>query len=121
MMGENERLVVIRHAPYSSNQLREGLDVALVAAAFGHTVSVLFLGQGVLALVKGQTTGAPGQKATLPTINMLEMYDIDNLLVPAEALQALNLSKDQLVEGVTAISSSELPSLFQRYASVLNF
>jgi tRNA 2-thiouridine synthesizing protein C len=121
MTRENERLIVIRHAPYSSNQLREGLDVALVTAAFGGSVSLLFLGQGVLALLKEQTVGAPGQKATLPTIDMLEMYDIENLLVPAETLQAFNITSDQLVEGVTVIPTSELPSLFQRYASVLNF
>lgn len=121
MAGESERLVIIRHAPHSANQLREGLDVALVAAAFGHQVSLLFIGQGVLALLKDQTVGAPGQKATLPTIAMLEMYDIDQLLVPEETLSAFNLHVDQLVEGVTLVTAKEMPGLLQRYTQVLNF
>lgn len=121
MSNENERLVIIRHAPFSSNALREGLDVALVAAAFGQVVNLLFMGQGVLALVKEQTAGAPGQKATLPTIDMLEMYDIDQLLVPRQALEALNLNADQLVDGVTIITDNGLSELLNRHSNVLNF
>ncbi|RUR27217.1 sulfurtransferase complex subunit TusC [Vreelandella andesensis] len=121
MTEPNERLVVIRHAPYSSNELREGLDVALVAAAFGQAVSLLFLGQGVLALLKEQKAGAPGQKSTLPTIDMLEMYDIETILVPTETLQNFNITADQLVDGVTLLPISDLPDLFQRYDYVLNF
>ncbi|MGM0831290.1 sulfurtransferase complex subunit TusC [Halomonas qinghailakensis] len=121
MARANEQLIVIRHAPYSSNALREGLDVALVAAAFGQSVSLLFLGQGVLALLKEQKSGAPGQKATLPTIDMLEMYDIENILVPLETLMAFNIRAEQLVEGVTLVTTAEIPELFQRYPYVLNF
>ncbi|WP_404377788.1 sulfurtransferase complex subunit TusC [Vreelandella aquamarina] len=121
MCNEHERLVIIRHAPFSNNALREGLDVALVAAAFGQPVSLLFLGQGVLALLKEQAAGAPGQKATLPTIDMLEMYDIDQLLVPESALEAFNLDVAQLVDGVTIVPEAQLPSLLGRYHQVLNF
>lgn len=121
MTVESERLVVIRHAPHNANKLREGLDTALVAAAFGQPVSLLFLGQGVFALLSDQTAGAPGQKATLPTIAMLEMYDIDQLLVPEQTLLDFNLSADKLVEGVTLVSAEALPGLLQRYVHVLNF
>ncbi|HSP31559.1 MAG TPA: sulfurtransferase complex subunit TusC [Halomonas sp.] len=114
-------LVVIRHAPHSSNLLREGLDAALVAAAFGKPVHLLFMGQGVMALLKEQGSGAPGQKATLPTINMLEMYDIDKLMVPEESLCAMHLSIDQLVEGVTLVASEDVPTLLQQHSHILNF
>ncbi len=121
MSASDALLVVIRHAPHSSNVLREGLDAALVAAAFGKPVHLLFMGQGVMALLKEQGSGAPGQKATLPTIDMLEMYDIDKLMVPEETLQAMHISPDQLVEGITLVASKDLPSLFQQHAQILNF
>ncbi|KUJ87365.1 MAG: tRNA 2-thiouridine synthesizing protein C [Halomonas sp. 54_146] len=121
MSASDALLVVIRHAPHSSNVLREGLDAALVAAAFGKPVHLLFMGQGVMALLKEQGSGAPGQKATLPTIDMLEMYDIDKLMVPEETLQAMHISPDQLVEGITLVASEDLPSLFQQHAQILNF
>ncbi|WP_249975694.1 DsrE family protein [Vreelandella olivaria] len=121
MVEQNERLVVIRHAPYSSHCLREGLDAALVAAAFGQKVSLLFLGQGVFALLKDQAVGAPGQKSTLPTIDMLAMYDIEQLMVPLNELDALNISVDKLVAGIAVVPSQSLPDLFQRYTHILTF
>ncbi|GEN26989.1 hypothetical protein HVA01_06350 [Halovibrio variabilis] len=114
-------LVVIRHAPHSSNWLREGLDAALVAAAFGQPVHLLFMGQGIMALLKEQGSGAPGQKATLPIIDMLEMYDIDALWVSEEALQGLRIRQDLLVDGITPVPAQEIPMLFQQHAKILNF
>ncbi|MFB9867951.1 sulfurtransferase complex subunit TusC [Vreelandella sulfidaeris] len=121
MVAPDALLVIIRHAPYSSNWLREGLDAALVAGAFGQSVHLLFMGAGVMALLKEQGTGAPGQKATLPTIDMLEMYDIDQLWVPEETLQRLQMSSDLLVEGVTLIKEEQIPELMQQHATILNF
>jgi tRNA 2-thiouridine synthesizing protein C len=121
MATSNALLVIIRHAPHDSNWLREGLDAALVAAAFGQPVHLLFMGQGILALLKEQGSGAPGQKATLPTIDMLEMYDIDQLWVSQEALHALHLGTGSLVEGVTVIAERQIPDLLENHASILNF
>ncbi|MGY2462436.1 sulfurtransferase complex subunit TusC [Vreelandella sulfidaeris] len=121
MAAPEALLVIIRHAPHSSNWLREGLDAALVAAAFGQPVHLLFMGQGIMALVKEQGSGAPGQKATLPTIDMLEMYDIDQLWVAKESLQSMHLSADSLVAGVTLIAAQQVPGLLQQHANILNF
>ena len=121
MATPNALLVIIRHAPHGSNWLREGLDAALVAAAFGQPVHLLFMGQGILALMKEQSGGAPGQKATLPTIDMLEMYDIDKLWVAEEALQAFHIPADKLVEGVSVITEQDIPVLLQQHDSILNF
>lgn len=121
MAPHDALLVIIRHAPHSSNWLREGLDAALVAAAFGQPVHLLFMGQGIMALLKEQGSGAPGQKATLPTIDMLEMYDIDKLWVPGGTLQSMRLSSDVLVEGVTLIADHDIPGLLQQHAKILNF
>lgn len=120
-MSTSQRLVIIRHGPHASNALREGLDVALVAAAFGEEVSLLFMGQGVFALLKEQGAGAPGQKATLPTMNMLEMYDINDLWMPQEALDELSLTPDHLREGVKCLPAAELPALLARHEQVLTF
>ncbi|MDN6321248.1 MAG: sulfurtransferase complex subunit TusC [Halomonas sp.] len=121
MAVPNALLVIIRHAPHSSNWLREGLDAALVAAAFGQPVHLLFMGQGIMALLKEQGSGAPGQKATLPTIDMLGMYDIEQLWVPEGTLKIMQLSTDSLVEGATLVADQEIPKLMQQHATILNF
>lgn len=121
MDKSEDLMVIIRHAPHNSNWLREGLDAALVAAAFGQSVRLLFMGQGALALCKEQQAGAPGQKATLPTIDMLEMYEIDQLNVPDQTLEELNIPLASLVNGVTPLSESQVKALFSQPRPILNF
>ncbi|MCP1314053.1 MULTISPECIES: DsrE family protein [unclassified Halomonas] len=121
MVDDVSRLITLSRAPYDSNTLREGLDVALVAAAFGEPVTLLFQGQGVLALVKDQAAGAPGQKAVHPILAMLEMYDIDELLVAEESLLRLGLAAEQLIPAAQVISNAELAALYRGGRDILHF
>ncbi len=74
-----------------------------------------------MALLKEQGSGAPGQKATLPTIDMLEMYDIDTLWIVEETLTEMHLNTDSLVEGITVITEREVVGLLQQHTNILNF
>ena len=121
MEEANSLLVIIRHAPYSSNLLREGLDAALVAAAFGQPVDLLFLGQGITALLKEQGIAAPGMKATRPTMDMLEMYDIEQLWTSEETLEALSLTRSDLRDNVQLMQAHAMPAFMKSYSQILNF
>ncbi|WP_254277747.1 sulfurtransferase complex subunit TusC [Halomonas sp. 3H] len=114
-------LVILRHGPHGSSWLREGLDAALVAAAFGRQVSLLFMGEAVTALVKGQQAGALGQKGTAATLEMLAMYDIDTLLVEAEALARFGLVEQDLMLPVNLLDAESLPRLPAKHRLVLTF
>lgn len=118
---EGDLLVILRHGPHGSSWLREGLDAALVAAAFGRRVTLLFMGEGVTALVPGQQRGPLGQKGTAPTLEMLEMYDIDTLLVEAEALSRLGLDVDGLMLPARGVEAAELSTLSSVHSLVLTF
>lgn len=114
-------LVILRHGPHGSSWLREGLDAALVAAAFGQSVSLLFMGEGAAALVPGQQPGPLGQKGTAATLEMLEMYDIETLLVEAQALSRLGLAADDLMLEVEAVSAGALSGVLSAHRLVLTF
>ncbi|APX93037.1 sulfurtransferase TusC [Halomonas sp. 1513] len=116
-----EVLVILRHAPHGSSWLREGLDAALVAAAFGRRVTLLFVGEGVTALVAGQAAGALGQKGTQPTLEMLAMYDIDTLLVDQQALDERGLTTNDLLLPVTPLAPGKLAAALAAHPLVLNF
>ncbi|GHB08989.1 sulfurtransferase complex subunit TusC [Salinicola rhizosphaerae] len=106
--ARHDLLVILRHAPHGSAWLREGLEVALVAAAFGKRVALMFQADGVYALMAGQQAGALGQKGTHPQIAMLEMYDIETLWVSEEALLQRGLEPDDLMLPVTLLDSRTL-------------
>lgn len=114
-------LVVLRHPPHGSQWLREGLDVALVAAAFGQRVGLLFQGDGIYALLDGQQAGALGQKGTHPQLAMLEMYDIDKLWVSAASLSQRGLTLDDLMLPVLPLDEGELVDLLQVHPHTLIF
>lgn len=114
-------LVVIRSAPYQGVRLRESLDALLVGAAFGKPVVPLFMGQGIFSLLPGQTPGAPGQKATLPIIDMLEMYDIDTLYLPAADATARGLDERDLVANTQLLDADAVQALFHEAGQVLTF
>ncbi|MYL24074.1 sulfurtransferase TusC [Halomonas alkaliantarctica] len=121
MMKENTLLVVIRQAPQRAHWLSEALDAAMVGAAFGKTVSLLFMGEGVLALLPNQLQGPHTSTSLLPTPETLAMYDIQHLCVPAADLHALNMETEHLIGGVLPLNEEQLRACFADAAHVLNF
>jgi len=114
-------LVILRHPPHGTSWLRDGLDAALVAAAFGQSVSLLFQGDGVLALHPGQGSGALGQKGTAATLEMLSLYDIEALFVDATALVRLELEAGELMLPAEPVDAPRTAALIAAHRLVLVF
>lgn len=117
----SDLLVILRHGPHGSSLLRDGLDAALVAAAFGQRVSLLFMGEGVLALVDDQQPDPLGPKGTSATLDMLSMYDIETILVEETALEHVGLAPSDLMLPVSLVSGLTLSSLPTSHRLVLTF
>lgn len=118
---QGDLLVILRHGPHGSSLLREGLDMALVAAAFGRRVSLLFMGTGCTALVANQGQGPLGQKGTQATLSMLEMYDIETLLVESEAMHALGLEASDISLPVIEVSPAQIQTAMTAHRLVATF
>ncbi|MCI0508892.1 tRNA 2-thiouridine synthesizing protein C [Chromohalobacter marismortui] len=114
-------LVILRHAPHGSLWLREALDLALVGAAFGQSVSLLLMGDGVWALLQGQGSGPLGQKGTQSTFEMLEMYDIERLYIDIDALEARGLTRDDLLLPVIEVPAPALSAVLAGHRQIVNF
>ncbi|GAB2799226.1 hypothetical protein GCM10027040_27880 [Halomonas shantousis] len=119
--ADKQVLVMLRHAPHGSSWLREGLDVALVAAALGQGVKLLLTGDGVTALLQGQGGGPLGQKGTHPQIDMLEMYDIDDILVDRDALTSRGLDENDLRLPVRLLSAHEVAATLADHTLIFSF
>ncbi|PXX95324.1 DsrE family protein [Halomonas sp. LBP4] len=117
----SDLLVILRHGSHGTNWLREGLDAALVAAAFGRGVSLLFMGEGVTALLRDQQVGPLGQKGTSATLEMLAMYDIETLLVEEAALERFGLTAADLMLPVRLLSAEAIAAQPGAHRLVLTF
>lgn len=112
-------LFVVRHLPHSGVATQEILDVILTTAAFDQAVSLLFLDDGVLQLKNRQQTAATGIKDTLAIFKVLELYDVQDLYLEAEALQERGLTTDDLALPVNLLLRSEINTLFKQFDMII--
>ncbi|WP_456267259.1 DsrE family protein [Kushneria sp. AK178] len=98
-MSSRSILVIVRHPPHGSSWVREGLETALVGAALGQPPTILFSGDGVLALLADQQRGALGQKGSAAMLEGLFLYDIEPLWYDRQSLDARGVDIEGLMPG----------------------
>jgi tRNA 2-thiouridine synthesizing protein C len=114
-------LYVNRRAPYGSIYALESLEVVLIGAAFEQDVSLAFLGDGVYQLTKGQDTKGLEVKNFSPTFRALEDYDVTQLYVEREALEARGLTEADLVVPVEVVSAERMAEIMEAQDVILSF
>ena len=86
-----------RRAPYGTIYAVEGLEVALIGAAFDQDVCMAFVGDGVYQLKAGQDTSGSDMKNFSPAYRALGDYDVTRLYVERESLEERGLKVDDLM------------------------
>ena len=128
-------MYVNRRAPYGTIYALEGLEVALVGAAFDQDVSMAFIGDGVFQLKNGQDTSDSDMKNFSPAYRALGDYDITRLYVEKESLDERGLSLGDLMtltwedeaedwnekSSVHVVSRLELTEILEKQDVILNF
>jgi len=113
--------ILNKSAPYGNVNGQESLDMALAMSNFGQEVSLFFIEDGVLQLVKQQTPGKIQHKAYHKTFAALTFYDIDNIYVCQQSLLERNLTVTGLSIPVTLIELSQLTTLIGEHDQVMVF
>jgi tRNA 2-thiouridine synthesizing protein C len=114
-------MFVNRTAPYGSVYALESLEVVLITAAFDQDVSLVFVEDGVLQLLKGQQTKGIETRNFSPAYRALEGYDVEKLYVEQESLAARGLTAADLIVEVAVLPSRELGALMDEQDVVLSF
>jgi len=114
-------LFVNRRAPYGTIYALESLEVVLIGAAFEQDVSLVFMDDGVYQLKKGQQTKGLEVKNFQPTYRALDDYDVNELYVEKESLEARGLTEDDLVVPVEVMSKADIGKLMDSQDVVMSF
>jgi tRNA 2-thiouridine synthesizing protein C len=135
-MSEIKKFMYINNkAPYGTIYAWESLEVVLIGAAFDQDVSLMFVGDGVYQLAKGQDTKGVGIKNFSPTYAALGDYDINKIYVEKESLEERGLTVDDLMhltwedededyeekDSIRVISSKEMAEILSEQDVVLSF
>lgn len=124
-----------RRAPYGTIYSVEGLEVALIGAAFEQDVCMAFVDDGVYQLKKNQDSSSIGIKNFSPAYRALGDYDVKRLYVERESMQQRGLKPEDLMEltyededddwaekpSIHIVSAEQLSDLIAQQDVVLNF
>lgn len=122
MMSDKKSVLILnQHAPYGTSNARDALDVALTCSIFEMPVSMAFLGDGLFQLIKSHNPEQTGHKNLESMLSALPMYDIDQIFVCTEDLEANALSESDLALPVQVVAQTELSDLLNNHDTVLTF
>lgn len=128
-------LYVNRRAPHGTNYGQEGLEVALIGAAFDQDVSMVYMDDGVFQLRKGQDTSDLETKNFTATYRALGDYDVQKVYVEKESLSRRGMGEADLMElmyededddweekpMIRLVDSAELTAIFEDADVIMNF
>ena len=113
--------IVNRRAPHGNTHAREALDLSLALSAFNESLSLFFIGDGVYQLLAKHQADLILQKDFQPMLQMLELYDVEQIYVCQQSLSIRNISVEQLVIKTTLLSTDEINSQLAMQDQLLSF
>jgi len=112
-MAEKKMLVVIKSRPFTDLNYYEALRTA--AGLWEHSVSVLWVGDGVYAALKDADRSITGKF-------LEDLPDLDaELYVDGEALRENGFAEEDLVDGVQLVDREAVKRLFESAEASLIF
>lgn len=115
-------LIVSRHGPYGSSIAKEALDTILAMAVYEQALSILFMDDGVFQLLPEQDSQAIAQKNFAAMLPVLPLYEVENIFVHLESLQARGLTRNELLlDSVQILDSHAVSALLAQQDQLLSF
>lgn len=119
---EPSKLMFIMHRPpHGSIHAYEGLEFVLISAAYEQDVSLVFIGDGVLALKKDQDTSELGIKGFVKTYRTLDDYDVEKVYVDRESLEERGLKVEDLIVDVMVKERKEISQMMEEQHALFPF
>lgn len=121
-MTSKKLLFISRHAPYGSSLAKEALDAVLATSAYDQELSLLFMDDGIFQLLKEQETEEIGQKNFAAILPALSLYDIDNVYVHKESLEARQIAREEIIfANIRILNSHAVSELMATQDQLLSF
>jgi tRNA 2-thiouridine synthesizing protein C len=120
-MNQNKTCLFInRRSPYGSSHSQEALDMAFALSAFEHKVSLVFMDDGVLQIMRDQDPSGIGMKNISPTFRAWEDYEIEHMYVEKESLEMRGIKKSDLLIDAEIIEADQLGKLIGQQNFIFN-
>jgi tRNA 2-thiouridine synthesizing protein C len=111
----------MRKAPYGSVYTAEGFRTIMGIAVFEMEISVVFMDDGVFALLKDQDPDQFDMKPLGDGFPMLRDFDVEKFYVHDKSLAERGLTPDDLVMDVAVIDGTQIAGILNAAGTVLPF
>jgi len=117
----NKVAILMRKAPYGSVYTAEGFRSVMGIGVFEMDAVLIFVEDGVYALVKDQNPEQLDMQPLGEGFPMLPEFGVNGFYVHGPSLEERGLSVDDLVMKVQLIDNAGLAELLAEYGAVLPF
>jgi len=117
----NKVAVLMRKAPYGSVYAAEGFRSIMGTGVFEMDISVVFVDDGVYALVKGQNPAGLDMKPLGEGFPMLPDFGVTKFYVHDRSLSERGLAPDDLVMDVEVVDDAGVAHVLKSCGIVLPF
>lgn len=117
----NAIAVLMRKAPYGTVYTAEGFRLIMGIGVFEMDISVVFVDDGVYALVRGQNPAALDMKPLGDGFPTLADFGVTNFYVHEGSLRERGLSPDDLVMSVEVVDDAGVARILESCGVVLPF
>ncbi|KXF82867.1 sulfurtransferase complex subunit TusC [Enterovibrio coralii] len=112
---------VFSSAPHGSASGREGLDAVLSTSNYSEDLVLMFVGDGVMQLLAGQSPDTVLCRDYISTFKMLSLCDVEEIYICKDSLTERGLLDAPLIIDAQVVSTDEITAQLGQCAKVLNF
>lgn len=113
-------LLINQSTPFNNYAAQGSLDLAFALSTFEQSVELLFLGDGVLQLLKNQDPNCIYRKNFIASFKALAMYDISAIYVDAASMQAKKIRSDDLIIAVELVNTANIIKIMAAANMIFN-
>ncbi|MCA2016845.1 sulfurtransferase complex subunit TusC [Vibrio tritonius] len=112
---------VFHSSPHQTSAGREALDAVLAASAYSEEISVFFIGEGVLQLLRDQQPDLILSRNYISAFKLLDLYDIEDRVICQDSLIEWGIDANELVIDGEIIERNQLALRLSRFDKIINY
>ena len=94
--------------------------MAYALSAFEHKVSLFFMDDGVLQIIRDQDPWDIGMKNVSPTFRAWEDYEIEHIYVEKESLEMRGMKNTDLLIKIEIVGADQLGKIIEKQDFIFN-
>ncbi len=114
-------MFVMRSAPHGTIYSYEGLETVLIMAAFEQDLTMVFIGDGLFALVKDQMTDDIGIKGFIKTYGVLDDYEVEKIYVDRISMEERGLVPEDFAIDIEVKEAEEIAAIMENQHAIIPY